>query len=110
MTAGLTVAVLQIPQGMAYGILAGVAANVGLYMAFFHSLVYAVFGTSRHISMGTFAVTSLMTAKIVATYSTVIPTLAVRISFNASNVFVYQLINQFNYNSSPMELMYQCQI
>ncbi|EAL41032.3 AGAP010389-PA, partial [Anopheles gambiae str. PEST] len=76
MTAGLTVAVLQIPQGMAYGILAGVAANVGLYMAFFHSLVYAVFGTSRHISMGTFAVTSLMTAKIVATYSTVIPTLA----------------------------------
>ncbi|XP_053680750.1 prestin [Anopheles nili] len=76
MTAGLTVAVLQIPQGMAYGILAGVAANVGLYMAFFHCLVYAIFGTSRHISMGTFAVTSLMTAKIVATYSTVIPTLA----------------------------------
>ncbi|XP_035788461.1 prestin-like [Anopheles albimanus] len=76
MTAGLTVAVLQIPQGMAYGILAGVAANVGLYMAFFHCLVYAVFGTSRHISMGTFAVTSLMTAKIVATYATPIPTLA----------------------------------
>uniref|UniRef100_A0AAG5DPX5 STAS domain-containing protein n=1 Tax=Anopheles atroparvus TaxID=41427 RepID=A0AAG5DPX5_ANOAO len=76
MTAGLTVAVLQIPQGMAYGILAGVAANVGLYMAFFHCLVYAIFGTSRHISMGTFAVTSLMTAKIVATYSTFDPTLA----------------------------------
>ncbi|XP_058128618.1 sulfate transporter [Anopheles ziemanni] len=76
MTAGLTVAVLQIPQGMAYGILAGVAANVGLYMAFFHSLVYAVMGTSRHISMGTFAVTSLMTAKIVATYATFVPTLA----------------------------------
>ncbi|XP_052871779.1 prestin [Anopheles cruzii] len=73
MTAGLTVAVLQIPQGMAYGILAGVTANVGLYMAFFNCLVYAVFGTSRHISMGTFAVTSLMTAKIVVTHATAIP-------------------------------------
>ncbi|XP_055614025.1 solute carrier family 26 member 6 isoform X2 [Uranotaenia lowii] len=69
--AGITCAVMQIPQGMAYGLLAGVDAKVGLYMAFFHCLIYAVFGTSRHISMGTFAVVSLMTAKVVATYSTV---------------------------------------
>lgn len=73
LTAGITVAVMQIPQGMAYGLLAGVQANVGLYMAFFHCLIYAVFGTSRHISMGTFAVVSLMTAKVVATYATVSP-------------------------------------
>lgn len=72
-TAGITVAVMQIPQGMAYGLLAGVDANVGLYMAFFQCLVYAVFGTSRHISMGTFAVISLMTAKVVATYATLPP-------------------------------------
>ena len=56
---------------MAYGILAGVPPITGLYMAFFPTLIYALFGTSRHISMGTFAVVSLMTAKIVATYSTV---------------------------------------
>jgi hypothetical protein len=39
---------------MAYGILAGVDPSVGLYMAFFPTLVYAMFGTSRHISMGKF--------------------------------------------------------
>lgn len=72
-TAGITVAVMQIPQGMAYGLLAGVQANVGLYMAFFQCLVYAVFGTSRHISMGTFAVISLMTAKVVTNYATLPP-------------------------------------
>jgi solute carrier family 26 protein len=38
-------------------------------MAFFPTLIYFLFGTSRHISMGTFAVISLMTSKIVATYS-----------------------------------------
>lgn len=66
---GITVAVMHIPQGMAYGLLAGVDPIVGLYMAFFPTLVYFLFGTSRHISMGTFAVISLMTSKIVATYS-----------------------------------------
>lgn len=54
---------------MAYGLLAGVDPIVGLYMAFFPTLIYFIFGTSRHISMGTFAVVSLMTSKIVATYS-----------------------------------------
>ena len=54
---------------MAYGLLAGVDPIVGLYMAFFPTLIYFLFGTSRHISMGTFAVVSLMTSKIVATYS-----------------------------------------
>lgn len=66
---GITVAVMSIPQGLAYGLLAGVAPIVGLYMAFFPVLIYFIFGTSRHISMGTFAVVSLMTAKIVGTYS-----------------------------------------
>lgn len=66
---GITVAVMHIPQGMAYGLLAGVPPIVGLYMAFFPTLIYFLFGTSRHISMGTFAVVSLMTSKIVATYS-----------------------------------------
>lgn len=60
---------MHIPQGMAYGLLAGVQPIVGLYMAFFPTLIYFLFGTSRHISMGTFAVISLMTSKIVGTYS-----------------------------------------
>lgn len=56
---------------MAYGILAGLTPSVGLYMAFFPTLVYFLFGTSRHISTGTFAVISIMTAKIVNTYATI---------------------------------------
>lgn len=67
--AGVTVAVMHIPQGMAYGLLAGVTAGVGLYMAFFPVLVYVVLGTSRHISMGTFSVISMMTLKVVQSYA-----------------------------------------
>lgn len=67
--AGITVAVMHIPQGMAYGILAGVTAGVGLYMAFFPVLVYVVLGTSRHISMGTFSVISMMTLKVVQNHA-----------------------------------------
>jgi solute carrier family 26 protein len=68
--AGITVAIMHIPQGMAYGLLAGLDPIVGLYMAFFPTLVYFFFGTSRHVSTGTFAVVSIMTSKIIGTYST----------------------------------------
>lgn len=57
---GFTVAVLHIPQGMAYGLLAGVEAYNGLYVSFFPVLIYAFMGTSRHISIGSFAVVSIM--------------------------------------------------
>lgn len=68
--AGLTVAVMHVPQGMAYGLLAGVQPINGLYMAFFPCLVYFLFGTSRHISIGTFALISIMVSKTVGTYAT----------------------------------------
>lgn len=54
---------------MAYGLLAGVTPSSGLYMAIFPTLVYFVFGTSRHISVGTLSVISLMTLKLVQTYA-----------------------------------------
>lgn len=59
--------------GMAYGLLAGVTPSSGLYMAFFPTLTYFVFGTSRHISVGTLSVISLMTLKVVQTHATVGP-------------------------------------
>lgn len=68
--AGITVAVMHIPQGMAYGLLAGVSPSAGLYMAVFPTLVYFFFGTSRHISVGTLSVISVMTLKLVQTYAT----------------------------------------
>lgn len=67
--AGFTVAIMNIPHGMAYGILAGVSAGNGLYMAVFPVLVYMLLGTSKHISIGTFAVASMMTHKVVMTYA-----------------------------------------
>ncbi|UYV65130.1 SLC26A2, partial [Cordylochernes scorpioides] len=60
--AGFTIAILQIPQGMAYGLLASVAAINGLYVSFFPILVYILMGTSRHISLGTFSIISMMIA------------------------------------------------
>ncbi|XP_017753492.1 PREDICTED: solute carrier family 26 member 6-like isoform X1 [Eufriesea mexicana] len=67
--AGITVAVMHIPQGMAYAILGNVPPIVGIYMAFFPVLVYFFLGTSKHNSMGTFALICMMTGKVVATYS-----------------------------------------
>ncbi|XP_076760802.1 prestin isoform X1 [Xylocopa sonorina] len=67
--AGITVAVMHIPQGMAYAILGNVPPIVGIYMAFFPVLVYLFLGTSRHNSMGTFALICMMTGKVVAIYS-----------------------------------------
>ncbi|KAK4471092.1 hypothetical protein MN116_005492 [Schistosoma mekongi] len=60
--AGLTLSIVHIPQGMAYGVLAGVKPINGLYTSFFPALVYFFFGTSRHVSIGTFSVVSLLTA------------------------------------------------
>lgn len=67
--AGITVAVMHIPQGMAYGLLAGVTPSSGLYMAVFPTIVYFLFGTSRHISVGTLSVISVMTLKVVQKYA-----------------------------------------
>ncbi|XP_072051055.1 prestin-like isoform X2 [Amphiura filiformis] len=57
---GLTTAVMRIPQEMAYALLATVPAVYGLYSAFFPVILYAVLGTSKHISIGTWAVVSIM--------------------------------------------------
>ncbi|XP_035209701.1 solute carrier family 26 member 6-like, partial [Stegodyphus dumicola] len=57
---GFTIAILHIPQGMAYGVLAALRPENGLYVSFFPVIIYFLLGTSRHISIGTFAVMSLM--------------------------------------------------
>ncbi|KAM3727529.1 Sulfate permease family protein [Dirofilaria immitis] len=59
--AGITVGILCVPQAMAYAALANVNAVVGLYTSLFPTLVYVIFGTSKHVNLGMFAVASLMT-------------------------------------------------
>ncbi|MCG8481246.1 MAG: solute carrier family 26 protein [Spirochaetales bacterium] len=61
-TAGLTVAVMLIPQGMAYALLAGLPPIVGLYASLAPILVYALLGTSRQLAVGPVAIVSLMVA------------------------------------------------
>lgn len=60
--AGLTVALVLIPQSMAYAQLAGLPPYYGLYASFLPPLIAALFGSSRQLSTGPVAVVSLMTA------------------------------------------------
>jgi SulP family sulfate permease len=60
--AGLTVGVMLVPQGMAYSMLAGLPPIYGLYAAIFPALLYAVFGSSRHLSVGPVAIVGLLLA------------------------------------------------
>ncbi|MGB3798948.1 MAG: sulfate permease [Lewinella sp.] len=62
LTAGLTVGVMLIPQGMAYALLAGLPPIYGLYAATLPLLIYAVLGTSRQLAVGPVAMDSLLTA------------------------------------------------
>lgn len=60
--AGLTIALVLIPQSMAYAQLAGLPPYFGLYAAFLPPIVAALFGSSRQLATGPVAVVSLMTA------------------------------------------------
>lgn len=53
---------------MAYALLGGCPPIVGIYMAIFPVLVYILMGTSKHVSMGTFAVVCMMVGKCVASF------------------------------------------
>ncbi|KAK6101767.1 sulfate permease family protein [Brugia pahangi] len=80
---GLTVGIMQVPQGMAYANLASLPPVYGMYTSFFTSTFYAFFGTSRHISIGVFAVASLMVG-------------AVRLRFVPDPDVVFEVINGSN--------------
>jgi len=62
LAAGLTIAAMLIPQGMAYALLAGLPPEIGLYASTLPVLTYAIFGTSRQLAVGPVAIVSLLTA------------------------------------------------
>ena len=65
--AGLTVALVLIPQSMAYAQLAGLPAYYGLYASFLPVVVGAMWGSSNQLATGPVAVVSLLTASSIAT-------------------------------------------
>ena len=66
LVAAVIVTVMLIPQSLAYALLAGLPAQIGLYASILPLVVYALFGTSRTLSVGPVAVASLMTAAALA--------------------------------------------
>lgn len=64
--AGITVALVLIPQSMAYAQLAGLPAYFGLYISFMPVMIAALWGSSRQLATGPVAVVSIMTATALA--------------------------------------------
>ena len=62
LVAAVIVTIMLIPQSLAYALLAGLPAEMGLYASILPLVAYALFGTSRALAVGPVAVVSLMTA------------------------------------------------
>ncbi|XP_062090744.1 probable sulfate transporter 3.5 [Humulus lupulus] len=86
--AGLTITSLAIPQGISYAKLANIPAIIGLYSSFVPPLIYAVFGDSKHLAVGTVAACSLLIAETIGKVASPVlePTLYLHLVFTAAFV------------------------
>jgi SulP family sulfate permease len=109
--AGITVALILIPQSMAYAQLAGLPTQYGLYASFLPVIVSALFGSSRQLSTGPVAIVSLLTAAALEPYASNPDTYIVYASLLALIIGIFQLILGFarmgfiiNFLSHPVVL------
>lgn len=65
--AGIITAILLVPQGIAYAILAGLPPQLGLYASILPPIIYVLFGTSRTLSVGPVSIAAIMIANALAT-------------------------------------------
>lgn len=66
MFAGIITAILLVPQGIAYAMLAGLPAQVGLYASILPPAIYAFLGTSRALSVGPVSIAAIMIASVLS--------------------------------------------
>jgi len=64
--AGIITAILLVPQGIAYAMLAGLPAQVGLYASILPPAIYAFLGTSRTLSVGPVSIAAIMIASVLS--------------------------------------------
>jgi SulP family sulfate permease len=108
--AGITVAIILVPQGIAYALIAGLPPIYGLYCALMPQIVYAVFGSSRQVAIGPVAMDSLIVATGVSTlalagsdsYIAIAILLALMVGFIQFFLGVFQLGFVVNFLSKPV--------
>lgn len=107
--AGLTVALVLVPQSMAYAQLAGVPPYYGLYAAFLPVIVGALWGSSRQLATGPVAVVALLTASALAPlasgpehYLTLAILLALMVGIVQLSLGVFKLGSVVNLLSHPV--------
>ena len=92
LVAAVIVTIMLIPQSLAYALLAGLPAEMGLYASILPLVAYAIFGTSRALAVGPVAVVSLMTAAAVGnlglTDPAAIATAAITLAFLSGAVLL----------------------
>ena len=83
--AGVIVAIVLVPQGMAYALLAGLPPETGLYASLLPPVLYGLFGTGRALAVGPVAIISLMVASATADYAGDADAVSVALVLSASS-------------------------
>jgi SulP family sulfate permease len=90
--AGLTLWGLVVPEGMAYAGIAGLPPQAGLYTLVASLLVYALFGTSRHLSVGATSATAALIASTVIALGATTGDMATYTAYAAALVLVIGVV------------------
>jgi SulP family sulfate permease len=90
--AGLTLWGLVVPEGMAYAGIAGLPAQAGLYTLVASLLVYALFGSSRHLSVGATSATAALIASTVVVFGATTGDMPTYMTYAAALVLIIGVI------------------